>query len=130
MEYVNPTYLLLWAAALCVITAATHSVLGEQRIIMPMMQYDTGVLKHPLARQVTRIAWHWMSVLWVLVGAVLAFSAYGDIQLPWFVFAIGALHLVLGVADGVITRGQHVGWPLITLIGALSLLAFYVMQTQ
>lgn len=130
MEYVNPTFVLLMAAALCAITALTHSVLGERKIIGPLMQYDTGIMQVPLARQVTRFAWHWMSVLWLIVAAVLALAAYGDIQLPWLVFAIGSAHFVLGVADGIITRGQHVGWPLITLIGALALLAFYTTQTQ
>lgn len=130
MEYLNPTYLLLWAAALAAITAVAHSVLGEQRLIGPLLASDTPLMKVPLARNVTRFAWHWTTVLWLGMAAVLALSAYGDIAMPWLVFAIGTAHLVMGVADAILTRGQHVGWPLITLVGALSLLAFYAMQTQ
>lgn len=130
MEFVNPAFVLLMAAALCVITALVHSVLGEQRLIGPMLATEAGVLESPLARSVTRFAWHWTTVLWLLVAAVLALAAYGDINAPWLVFAIGTAHLVAGVADGIYSRGQHVGWPLITIIGGLALLGFYALQTQ
>lgn len=130
MEYIDPTFLLLWAAALAAITAVIHSVLGEQRLIGPLLASDTPLMQSPLARNVTRFAWHWTTVLWLVVAAVLALSAYGDIAMPWLVFAIGSAHLVMGVADAVLTRGQHIGWPLITLVGGLSLLAFYITQTQ
>ena len=122
--------MLLWAAALAAITALAHSVLGERKLIGPLLSKADGVLESTLARNVTRFAWHWTSVLWLLVAAVLALAAYGDIAMPWLVFAIGAAHFVIGIADAILTRGQHIGWPLITLVGALSLLAFYVMQTQ
>jgi hypothetical protein len=129
LEYLNPVFIQLWAAALIVITALAHSVLGEQRLIGPLLAKADGVLESPLARNVTRFAWHWTSALWLLAAAVLALSAYGDIQLPWLVFAIGAAHFVFGVADAILTKGRHVGWPLITLAGALALLAFYLTQT-
>lgn len=130
MEYVSPAFVLLMAAALCAITAAVHSVMGEQRLIAPLQASRSGVLETPLARSVTRFAWHWTSALWLLVAAVLALCAYGEIDAPWLVFAIGTAHLVMGVADGIASRGQHIGWPLITIIGGLSLLGFYSIQTQ
>ncbi|QZH74862.1 MAG: hypothetical protein JY451_14620 [Erythrobacter sp.] len=130
MEYVNPVFVLLMAAALCAITALVHSVLGEQRLLRPLLATNTGVMESPLARNVTRFAWHWTTVLWLLVAAVLALSAYGDIDAPWLVFAIGTAHLVFGVADAILTRGKHIGWPLMTIIGGLTLLAFYSIQTQ
>jgi len=130
MEYVNPTFVLLMAAALCAITALAHSALGEQRLLRPLLASNTGVMENPLARNVTRFAWHWTTLLWLLVAAVLALSAYGDIDAPWLVFAIGAAHFVMGVADAILTRGRHIGWPLITIIGGLTLLAFTSIQTQ
>jgi len=130
MEYLNPTFILLMAAALAAITAIVHSVLGEQRLIAPLLASDTPLLQIPLARAVTRFAWHWTSLLWVLVAAVLALAAYGDIDAPYLLLGIGAVHLAAGVADAIISRGQHIGWPLITIIGGLVLLAYYILQTQ
>ncbi len=130
MEYVNPVFVLLMAAALAAITALVHSVLGEHATDRAAARRPTpGVMESPLARNITRFAWHWTTALWLLVAAVLALSAYGDIDAPWLLFAIGTAHLVLGVADAVLTRGKHIGWPLITIIGGLTLLAFYVMRT-
>ncbi|WP_340587809.1 hypothetical protein [Erythrobacter alti] len=130
MEYLNPSFLLLMAAALAVITAALHSVLGEQRLIAPLLASDVPLMQHPLARQVTRFAWHWTTALWLGIAAVLALAAYGDINAPWLIFGIGAAHFIAGVTDGIFTRGQHLGWPLITIIGGLVLLAYYTTQTQ
>jgi len=129
MEYVNPAFLLLMAATLCVITACVHSVLGEQRLIQPILASDMPLMVHQLARAVTRFAWHWTTLVSLCVASVLALSAYGDIDAPWLLFAIGAVHLVAGVADAILSRGQHIGWPLITIIGGLTLLAFYTLQT-
>lgn len=126
LEWISPVFLLLWAAALCAITAVIHSVLGEQRLIRPMLAERAGIFDSSLARQVSRFAWHWTSVLWLLVGAALAAAAYGDITNSWLVIAIGVAHVLAGLADAALTRGQHIGWPLITLIGALTLWASYL----
>ena len=129
MEYLNPVFMLLMAAALCIITALIHSVLGEQRLIGPMLASKKPLMESALARNITRFAWHWTTLLWICVAATLAYTAYGNVDAPWLIFCIGTVHLVAGVADAIMTRGQHIGWPLITLIGVLTLLAFYVTTT-
>jgi len=126
LDKISPVFLLLWAGALCAVCAAIHSVLGEQKLLRPQLAAPTGVMENPLARQVTRIARHWTSALWLLVGALLAAAAYGDITAPWLVIAVGAVHVVAGLADAIITRGRHIGWPLIVLIGALTLFSAYL----
>ena len=126
LAYVSPVFLLLWAAALCGVAAVIHSVIGEQKLVRPQLSAPTGVMENPLARQVTRLAWHWTSALWLLVGALLAAAAYGDIAASWLVIAVGAVHLIAGIADVVITKGRHIGWPLIVLIGALTLFSAYL----
>jgi hypothetical protein len=126
LAYVSPVFLLLWAAALCLVAAVIHSVLGEQKLLRPQLAAPTGVMENPLARQVTRLAWHWTSALWLLVGGLLAAAAYGDITASWLVIAVGAVHLIAGIADAVITKGRHIGWPLIVLIGALTLFSAYL----
>ena len=132
MIALNPAFLLLMAAALCAITALVHSIAGEQRLIGPLLASDNGALAdplaHPLARQVARFAWHWTSVLWLLVGGFLALSAYGHIESYGLLLAVGISHVAMGIADAFLTRGQHIGWPLITIIGVLTLLAIYTTQ--
>lgn len=118
LQHVSPVFLLLWAAALCAVTAVIHSVLGERKLIRPLVTTSVGTL--------IRFAWHWTSVLWLLVAALLAAAAYGDVTVPWLIFAVGAVHLVAGAADAIFTRGRHIGWPLITLIGALTLFSAYL----
>jgi hypothetical protein len=116
--------LLLYAAAfLCVVTALIHSYFGEKRLIAPVINAGHGVMVHPLAKQVMRFAWHWTSALWVLIAAYLALSAQGTFVYPPLVIGIGLVHLVAGILDGVFTRGKHIGWPPITLIGVLVLVA-------
>ncbi len=124
----EPAFFLLMAAALCVITGLLHSVLGEQRLIQPLLASDLPIMQNNLARQVTRFAWHWTTALWLLVAATLALSAYSLIDSVHLLVAIGGVHVVMGLADAILTRGQHIGWPLITLIGGLTLFAVY--QTQ
>ena len=123
---ISPVFLLLWAAALCAVTAVIHSVLGEQRLLRPLLGDGSGIMENPLARAVTRFAWHWTSLLWLLVAAVLVLTAYERIAVPMLVVAIGAVHLAAGLADAILTRGRHIGWPLITLIGALALASYYL----
>ncbi|MDE1466832.1 hypothetical protein [Aurantiacibacter sp. D1-12] len=126
MEYLNPTFMLLWAAAICVITAGIHSVVGERRLIIPALAIDAPLMNSPLARAVFRFAWHWTTVIWVLVAAVLVLMAYGDIDIPMLLLGIGATHLAAGLISAIWSRGQFIGAPLITLAGVLILLAYYV----
>ncbi len=123
-----PDALLLLAALLCVVTAVIHSVAGEKRLIAPMLADRSGVLASPLARQVIRFAWHWTTALWVTVGALLVAQVRGDIDLPWLILLVGAVHLSAGIADAFMTRGRHIGWPFITAIGALALTSIFLKQ--
>ena len=121
-------FLLLMAAALCVITAILHSVLGEKHLIAPLLASDAPIIRENLARQVTRLAWHWTTILWFLVAAVLAMAAYSEIEVGGLIIAIGAAHLIVGLFDVIFTRARHIGAPLITIIGVLTLLAVYTTQ--
>ena len=115
--------LLYLAAGLCVATASIHSYFGEKRLIAPVIRAGHGVMAHALARQVMRFAWHWTSALWVLVAGYLVYAAQGAVFHRPLIIGIGVAHLVAGVLDGLLTRGKHIGWPPITLIGVLVLMA-------
>ena len=118
--------LFLTAAALCIITAFIHSYFGEQRLLSPLIGSNHGVMSADLAKQVVRFAWHWTSLLWILVALYLISAALSDNHSHWLVLLVGVVHLVAGCIDGIITKGKHIGWPPITLIGVLVFLGILV----
>lgn len=114
--------LLVAAGAVCVLTGLVHSLFGEQRLIRPQLANRAGVMARPLARQVTRFAWHWATVLWFLVALALILAGLGEPTSRLLLWSIAGAHLVAGLGDAILTRGRHIGWPLITLVGVLTLL--------
>ena len=119
---------LLTAACLCVVTAGIHSIMGEQRLIGPLLNSQARIMREPLARQVVRFAWHWTSALWLVVAVVLVSAATGSFVDRTILLAIALAHIVCGLLDAAITRGKHIGWPFILSIGALTL--FAVISTR
>jgi hypothetical protein len=119
------TQLWLVAAAMAtLVTALTHSFLGERRLIGPLVASQQGVLTLPLAQQVLRFAWHVTSLLWVCQALLLLRAATSPEPLDRALIAgIGVLHVGVGLFDGYVTRGKHIGWPMLTAIGAFCLLA-------
>ncbi len=117
------SYALIAAGVLCAITAVLHSLVGEKRLIGPILASGATIMRGALARAVLRFAWHWTSALWLCVGAVLVSAGTGSFVDRTVLLAIALAHIFCGLFDGVLTRGKHVGWPFITLIGALTLFA-------
>lgn len=105
------------AAALMVVTALTHSVLGEKRLIGPILKSQDGPLAVPLGRQVLRFAWHFTTILMILCAITVAYP-----QTPHVINGvIGAGWLAAGLFDLAVTRGKHVGWPMLTAAGTCAL---------
>ena len=104
----------LWlSAGLMALTALVHSWLGEKRIVMPLLDYNEGVMRRPLARVIVRYAWHVTSAL--MLASALAVAWPGTPR--GLVLAIGAIWLALGLTSLVASRGRHVGWPVLTGAG-------------
>lgn len=109
----------LWlSAGTMVLVAIVHAVLGERRLIGPQIAAGQGVMANPLARQVTRFAWHLTSVLMVLSALTVAWPGTA----PMLIAIIGVGWLLSGLVDGIATRGRHVGWPLLSAAGIFALL--------
>ncbi|HEY1091907.1 MAG TPA: hypothetical protein VGE47_12510, partial [Burkholderiaceae bacterium] len=72
---------------------------------------------------VLRFAWHWTSVLWICVGVVLVSAGTGSFVDRTVLLVIALAHVACGLLDAVLTRGKHIGWPFIFIIGALTLFA-------
>jgi hypothetical protein len=64
------------------------------------------------------------SILWIGQTLLLLRAAlipgYLD---PAPIGGIGIIHVAVGLFDAVLTRGKHIGWPMLTAIGLFSLLA-------
>ena len=115
---------LIAAALATLLTAFTHSFFGEKRLIGPLVTSNDGVMSRLLAKQVIRFAWHLTSLLWIGQALLLLRAAsnpeYFDQPL---IAGIGLLYVGVGLFDAAVTRGKHIGWPLLTAIGVLALLS-------
>lgn len=100
------------------LTAAMHSYFGEKRLITPLLAQDKTVLNQVLARRVTRFAWHFTSLLMLVCAAVVAWPGTAR----ELVMITGGAWLAVGLFDAVYTRGQHIGWPVLSAAGLFALL--------
>ena len=111
-------------AALLTLTALVHSVLGEIRLISPLLTLREGILKHDLARFLLRVVWHMMSIVFVILAIAIAALPHGEQAVRTSLLAAtGAGIGGAGVIDAIGSRGKHIGWPMLVAIGATALLA-------
>ncbi len=116
------------AVGLLVLTAAIHSLLGERRLITPLMRERTGVLASAQARFLLRLTWHLASVLWLALAVILLAAVWRpETVVRVALAATGGLFLVSGLVDAVATRFRHIGWPFLTAIGVLTLTALAML---
>ena len=108
--------LLIGAAFVIVTTALYHSILGERRVIGPLLAVHSRLLSHRL-RRVLRFTWHLATLLMILTAATLVWP-----DTPTnLVRLIGASYLLLGVAAFWTSKGRHVSGPLFSAAGGLAL---------
>jgi hypothetical protein len=118
------TSFLIAAAITSLVTAGTHSYFGEKRLIGPLVASDDGVMSRQLAKQVVRLAWHLTSLLWIGQALLLLRAAtHPEFLDAALIGGIGILHVAAGLFDAFVTRGKHIGWPLLTAIGVFALLS-------
>jgi len=117
-------WLLYIAAALLLFTAVVHSLLGERRLIGPLLSRREGILASELARVLIRLAWHLTSATWAVLAVILIQLAHDPIGARrWAAASTGVAFTCAGVLDIVYSRRRHVGWPLLTAIGVAALLS-------
>lgn len=115
------------AAILIVATMCVHSVLGQKRLIRPILKQGAGVMQRPLARFILPFAWHLTSFIGLIVAAILFAWAWAPGQARTIGLAItGVVFTVSGIWDAIGSKGQHIGWPPLTLIGLFSLAALFL----
>ena len=115
------------AAILIVATMCVHSILGQRRVIRPLLDEGHGVMQRPLARFIVPFAWHLTSFIGLIVAAILLAWAWAPDQARTIGLAMtGIVFTVSGVWDAIGSKRQHVGWPSLTLIGLFSLGAMFL----
>ncbi|MFV0645338.1 MAG: hypothetical protein ACK5NN_12705 [Sphingomonadaceae bacterium] len=118
--------LLYLSAALVLATCLTHSIVGERRLIRPLIQLRVGILQSDLARQVLRFAWHFTSGIGLIVVFVLFEAAQNAPSMNRsLVLLTGLVLSSAGIFDAFYTRGKHIGWPLLTAAGLTALAALF-----
>jgi hypothetical protein len=109
----------LWlSAAFMATTALMHSLLGEKRLIRPLLMLDQGIMGVELARKVFHFAWHAMSVLMLVSVALVVWPGTPR----GLILLTGCAWTAVGLFDAIYTRGRHIGWPVLTASGVFALL--------
>jgi len=106
------------ASLLLAMTMCVHSVIGQRRLIRPLLDNDAGVMGHPIARFIVPFAWHLTSGIGLVLAAVLLAWAWAPDQARTIgLTATGIVFTASGLINAVGTRGRHIGWGPLTLIG-------------
>jgi hypothetical protein len=109
--------LLTLSAIAMAFTGIAHSYVGEKRLIGPLLALNLDMLSGYRSNLV-RFAWHFTSLFMILNALVIAWPGT-----PVSLIKItGAMWLIAGVGDALMTRGKHIGWPLLSAAGVLALL--------
>ncbi len=99
-------------------TAAVHSVLGERRLIGPLLAKGSFAAA-PRAGRAVRFTWHLATLLMLLTAVTVGWPGTP----PPLLRLIGAAYLGLGLLSLWMTRGRHVSGPMFTAAGVLALVA-------
>lgn len=107
----------------------THSYFGEKLLLGPMFKRrGNKVLENALARFILRGAWHLTTVMWLLMAVILWFIGFGDGDLGLTILCVlGAGFSVSGLLDAALSKGKHIGWPMLLAVGLFCLGAAWVV---
>jgi hypothetical protein len=119
--------LLTSAAALLIATMLVHSLLGERRLIRPLLRERSGIMQRPLARFIVPFAWHLTSAIGLIVAVTLLALAWAPAHVGTVtIAATGLVFTAAGILDAIGSHREHIGWPFLTAIGVLALVALLV----
>ncbi len=112
------------AAALAFLLGLAHSVLGERYILMRLFRRDNlpelfGGTE--FTTRTLRFAWHITTILWWGFAALLWLLGLGHSGPALTLSVIGYTSVAGGFLPLVITRGRHLSWLVLFIIGCISL---------
>ena len=73
------------ASLLLAMTMCVHSMIGQRRLVRPLLDEGASVMQHPLARFIVPFAWH----LTTGIGLVLAAILFAWAWMPHHAMTIG-----------------------------------------
>lgn len=108
--------MVIWiAAALLLVVAVAHSVLGEKFLIRPLianLDWKLPELPRAYANRLVRFAWHLTTIAWGGIAVVLVGA---PIRYTFAAVCLGSAAWILGMLPG------HVAWPALLAAGLLAL---------
>ncbi len=112
------------AAVLAILLGLAHSILGERYILVRLFRLE----KLPrlfggteFTTRTLRFAWHLTTVLWFGFAVLLWQIADGSATPALTLKVIGYSSIAAAMLPLVITRGKHLSWIVLLLIGAIAL---------
>lgn len=118
--------MLLVASVLVFLTGLAHSYLGERYLLIRLFRREQ---LPPLfggtafTHGTLRFAWHMTTVVWWGIACMLFVAARGPLSEDGVLLIIGATSLVSAGLPIYFTRGRHLSWVILLLVGFLALLA-------
>lgn len=106
------------AAGLIVLVSLFHSVVGEKRLIIPVLAVADDFIQQPMTQSITRFAWHAQSGFFLLTALIIMLPDSPAI----LVGATGTLWLLVGLTNLLMTKAKHPGGYLLSTIGLLILI--------
>lgn len=119
--------ILTTASLLLIMTMCVHSILGQRRLIGPLLEEGHAVMRHPLARFIVPFAWHLTSGIGLVVAVILFAWAWAPDQAR--TIGLGMTAVVFtggGIWDAIGSKGKHIGWAPLTLVGLSAFVALLV----
>ena len=112
-------WLITGAIVSLIIVSALHSGIGEKLLLGPMFEHrGNHVLENGFARFVLRGGWHLLSLMWLVMAVILYALAFHPDNLALIILRIMAgSFLSAGIFDLILSKGKHIGWPVLTAIG-------------
>ena len=113
------------AAVLVFLLGLAHSVRGDRFILVRLFRRNDLPKLFGGTRFTTRtlrFAWHITTVAWWGMAAILWLAGSGDLTERSTLAVIGGSFLTAGLLPLVITRGRHLSWLVLFLVGGIALL--------
>ncbi|MFO1159437.1 MAG: hypothetical protein U1E60_11405 [Reyranellaceae bacterium] len=104
------------AGVLAIVVAMAHGIIAERRVF-PAAHIEPG-----WTLRLLRMVWQASTVDWIAVGVLLiAAPGLGSPARQWVVGAAVVVYGYAAIGNATATRGRHIGWVLMAVVVALSL---------
>lgn len=116
--------LLYVAALLTVALGIAHSYLGEKYILIRLFRRENLPKifgDQEFTKRTLRFAWHITTVAWIGLAALLVHAGRGDLTVSGTLRIIGVTAIVSGLLPIIFTRGRHLAWIVLFVVGGIAL---------